>query len=356
VRREPLAPSPTSLLDGTLRDVAELCRPPSCEPLIVVLPIDLQVSPDEWRKYDLEPHDISNVQALTDQILRSAVRYGVRAVDAMASLRASEPGVFLKGDVHMAPKGHVAVAGAVAAALAKPAPLPQATGAFPDGRSRVPSPEELASTAATVVRGSEKSGCGAVQVDEWLRVRCSRGPRNVPRSIDVIKGSGDAFINVSADGMSIVAPVLADAPLIVDLVWADRTQRLHAKREADGAIVGVLESPKHKTTAAAQVSREQEALCACSQVVASGSDCSAVYGSTRPECFATYPMQQADADTCRRLLDCAQGSPSSPPSCPEGYTVAGGTRQCFRQCSEAVACDSGTCVPWPDTQVCMGQH
>ncbi|MEZ0314369.1 MAG: hypothetical protein ACAI38_21590 [Myxococcota bacterium] len=347
---------PLSPLDGILGDIVKLCRPPSCEPMLVVLPFDLQVSPDEWRKYELEPHNLDDLQPLTDQLVRSAIAYGIRAVDATPILRASEPGAFLSRSIHLTPKGHAAVAGAIHDALAEPAPLPRSTGALPEGRTRAPTLEKLRGAAAIVIRGAGKSGCEAVQVDEWLRVRCRRGPRNVPRRIAVVTGSSDAFINVASEAMSIVTPVLAGAPLTVDLAWADHTQRLQATRGANGKISAGLTPPKRAVAAALPASSEQEMLCACARLVTPANDCGDLHGSTRPHCFTTYPVKQPELEACQHLLACAQGAPESPPSCPDGYTIAGGTRQCFPQCSEAVPCKLGQCVPWPGTQVCMGHQ
>ena len=58
------------------------------------------------------------------------------ALDATAALAAAEPGAFLNRDLHMTPKGHDAVARALAATLAEPPSFP--TGALPEGRTELP--------------------------------------------------------------------------------------------------------------------------------------------------------------------------------------------------------------------------
>ena len=355
LRREPLAMERVvSPLDAQLDELARLCRRPACDPMLVVLPIDLQVDAAEWAKYGLERHDVGDLTVLTDQLIAAAEQRGIRALDALPTLKAAEPGAFLDRDIHMTPKGHAAVADAIAAVLAKPAPLAPSSGALARGRSRVPSAEEFRRTPEIVVRGSGKAGCETVQIDEWLRVQCRKGPGNTPRLARIVEGPGDSYLNANGEVMSIVAPVLEGKKLVVDLVWADRTQRLEATRGSDGVIAGTLSAPTPGANPAPPVSQEEQVLCQCHRSVTGAADCLDVYGSTRPECFATYTMEHLERDRCAKLLECAQGFPRSRPVCPEGTTLAGGTSQCFSLCSDEVACASGQCVEWPETRVCLG--
>lgn len=355
LRREPLSlAKPTSPLDAALEDLARLCRAAGCEPMVVVLPIDLQVAAAEWRKYGREPQDVHEIALLSERITRSATHLGIRAVDTLAALTAAEPGAFLQRDIHMTAKGHAAVAESIAAELSRPAPFAQPTGALPEGRSRVPSVEEFRRTPENVVRGSGKAGCETVQIDEWLRVQCRKGPGNTPRRAMLVQGSRDSFFNANADVMSVVAPVVPGTPLVVDLIWADRTQRLTATRESDGIITGVLEPPVRRVTPVVAPSLYERALCDCARALDSTDDCRDLYGATSAECLATYPVPTLALDNCRRLVACAQGFPGNLPSCPPGSAIAGGTNQCFPLCSDAVPCATGTCVAWPDTRVCMG--
>ncbi len=355
LRREPIdMKRVASPLDAQLDELAHLCRRPACDPMLLVLPIDLQVDPAEWAKYGLEQQDVGELSVLSEQLIAAAAQRGIRAVDALEALKAAEPGAFLDRDIHMTPKGHTAVADAIAESLAKPAPFAPSSGALPVGRSRVPSAEEFRRTPEIVVRGSGKAGCETVQVDEWLRVQCRKGPGNTPRFARVVEGPGDTFVNANGEVMSVVAPVLEGRKLVVDLVWADRTQRLEATRKADGSIDGTLGAASGGANAAAPISREELVLCQCHRAFTGSADCLDVYGSTRPECFSTYPVERLDRAACGKLLECAQGFPGSRPTCPEGTTLAGGTSQCFPHCSDEVACGSGRCGEWPETRVCLG--
>jgi acetyltransferase AlgX (SGNH hydrolase-like protein) len=86
--------------------------------LVVALPLDVQVSPGEWRKYNTEPIDVGPTAILIEDVLAAAEGAGVASLDATPSLRGAEPGAFLHGDLHRTPKGHAALAEAIAAKLA----------------------------------------------------------------------------------------------------------------------------------------------------------------------------------------------------------------------------------------------
>lgn len=354
LRHEPLQMTRVSSpLDAQLDELARLCQRPACDPVLLVLPVDLEVDDAEWRKYNLEKHDVGDLSALTNQLIAAARLRGIRAIDALPVLKEAEPGAFLHRDIHMTPKGHEAVAAAIADELAKPAPLAPSNGALAAGRTRVPSAIEFRRTPEIVVKGTGKAGCETVQIDEWLRVQCRKGPGNNPRHIVMVQGSGDNYINANGEVMSIVAPVLESEKLIVDLVWGDRTQRLEATRGPDGKITGVLGEPTPIATPAAPVSQQDQLLCACTKML-TGAECVDVYGSTRPECFTTYVSGQPDREACTKLVACAQGMLGNRPTCPEGTTLSGGTSQCFPLCSDDVACASGRCGEWPETRVCLG--
>ncbi|MFT3769436.1 MAG: hypothetical protein QM820_28700 [Minicystis sp.] len=81
---------------------------------MLALPIDVEVSADEWAKYGREPIDMSEIRLLTDDLLATAKALDLPAIDAHPALVEAEPGAFLHGDLHMTPKGHRAVAGALA--------------------------------------------------------------------------------------------------------------------------------------------------------------------------------------------------------------------------------------------------
>ena len=144
-------------LAGYLRDVDKLVRGAGARLVVVVLPIDVQVSSDEWKKYGAkpidrsgcagprstaegrcgEPIDMTASTALQRELVALCTSIGVTAVDATPVLAAAEPGAFLDKDIHMTPKGHAAVAAALATAITAPPPAV----AIATDRSPVPAPE-----------------------------------------------------------------------------------------------------------------------------------------------------------------------------------------------------------------------
>ncbi len=132
-----------SPLYAHLARAKQLCDENGAELVVVVLPVDVQVSAKEWDKYPgAQKVDLSQTRVLVDDVLDMADTLGARSVDAWPALAAAEPGAFLAGDLHMSPKGHAAVADAIARALAAPAKTKPP--ALPPGRSTVPTPEEWA--------------------------------------------------------------------------------------------------------------------------------------------------------------------------------------------------------------------
>jgi hypothetical protein len=102
-----------------LRAVKATCDAHGARLLVVALPLDLQVSPDEWRKYGVAaPVDLAPTRILIDDLVASARAIGALGLDATPALAAAEPGAFLDGDIHMTPRGHAALAAAIVEALA----------------------------------------------------------------------------------------------------------------------------------------------------------------------------------------------------------------------------------------------
>ena len=110
-----------SPLRAPLEQAKALCAARGARLVMVALPIDVEVSAAEWAKYGHEPLDMSDVRGLTEDLLIAAKALQIEAIDARPALAAAEPGAFLNGDLHMSPKGHRAVAEALAEALRGPA-------------------------------------------------------------------------------------------------------------------------------------------------------------------------------------------------------------------------------------------
>jgi len=110
-----------SVFDDHLVELAALCRSHGARLIVVALPVDVQVSADEWAKYGVDdPPDMEPSLALLGDLLASAEALGIRGLDATPALRAAEPGAFLNGDIHMTAQGHAALAEALAEVITDP--------------------------------------------------------------------------------------------------------------------------------------------------------------------------------------------------------------------------------------------
>ena len=106
-----------STITPNLKAAVETCAELGCEVIAVALPLDVQVSAAEWEKYRSPPIDLTDTEALLTDFVADARELHVQAVNLLAPLRAAEPGAFLDDDYHLSPKGHRAVAAAVAPLL-----------------------------------------------------------------------------------------------------------------------------------------------------------------------------------------------------------------------------------------------
>jgi hypothetical protein len=126
VPARPAAPEPRrppSVFGAHFAELRSLCDRNGAELLVVMLPFDVQVSADEWAKYGVEDGpDMAATLVLIDDAMASAAQLGIATLDATPILRAAEPGAFLDADIHMTPKGHAALAKALADALTLPKP------------------------------------------------------------------------------------------------------------------------------------------------------------------------------------------------------------------------------------------
>lgn len=87
----------------------------------VLLPLDIQVHPGEWRKYRVPPRDARPTLALAHALAADVVDL----VDLLPALVRASPGAFLPDDYHLSALGHAAVAEALRDRLARRATDPQ---------------------------------------------------------------------------------------------------------------------------------------------------------------------------------------------------------------------------------------
>jgi len=332
-------------LAAYIRDLATLCAEHGARLVVLILPIDVQVSPAEWAKYGKPVVDMAPTKVLLDELVAASAASGISALDASAALAAAEPGAFLDKDIHMTPKGHAAVAAALARVIAAPAPVVAAA------RTLVPVPEVWREAPEVIVTGSTAAGCETKRVHEWLRVLCGRIARGTaptpedsyaqrividdPTAVAIEHDdTGEAMVLAIPHQTSLVAPVVRGREVVVQFTWSDHTRRLRVTWpsgmptptfafDAPVKIAGKqptldpYEYGEHTQVFASPVER---AICRCWSSTFQlphyrpyeGKDeifvCSGAYGSADAGCTTTY------ASDCPRMLECIRHDPASPPS------------------------------------------
>lgn len=322
--------------------------------VLLVLPIDVQVSADEWKKYGQAPLDLAGTEVLIQDLTEGTRALGASALDATEALRAAEPGAFVNGDPHLSPKGHAAVAKALAAVIreapprAKPLPLL----ALPRGRSRLPRPGEWETQAGEVlVHGSTAAGCTTRQLREWLYVRCARGERAsapVPMGVRVDQGGhGDAMTWVADGTVTLVAPIVRGDEFKATFFWSDRAQQLVARWPASDVVATMGFEKAEGTAPAAQAGAAQQAIAACWSKAQPGKSPGLFVGSADEACVRSY------GDDCAKLLECASGWPARPPRCGPGEVNAGAALHCRATCDDGKCPDGQACVAAQGAKVCV---
>lgn len=329
-------------LAAYVRDVQSLVASRGARLVVVVLPIDVQVSETEWAKYGLPVTDMKPTLAYTHELVAATEAMGVSALDALPALAAAEPGAFLKGDIHMTAKGHAALAVALAKTIQNPPPE-IATEAIV--RSPVPLPPEWYEAKEIIVAGSTSAGCETKRVREWVRIMCGRttkgdDPLRVGVTVDATR---ETLALAMPHQTSVVTPVQEGRDVVVDFVWTTHTRRLNFSWPAgapkptiafeEPAKTGGSKKPINPDEVYAYndyvelaegkvkfVSPVEEAICDCWNQLFGGLRikgkrgkpdrflCSGAYGSPDPTCTATY------ATDCTRMLECTRRDPASPPA------------------------------------------
>ncbi|GHG71008.1 hypothetical protein [Comamonas sp. JC664] len=336
--------------------VKALCDAHGARLVVLALPMDVQVSQDEWAKYGEPPLDMTESRILLDDIVATAERLGVSALDPTQALAAAEPGAFLNADIHLSPKGHRTVAEALARTLAQPPPSVVPRRSLPPGRSRVPTPEEWERQREITVTGSTRAGCETYQLREWLRVTCrQQSARSAPTGVRVASGGHGEAMPLAVRAFdapalkdekaftSLVVPVLQGDVLLADFTWTDRTQRLEF--HADPAKSRGFLAPQPPPSETPEPTPGAAAFCLCEdRKVARG--CPDIYGAGWAECAQSF-------DDCEQRLACARGAVESRPRCPAGQANAGAAGHCRALCGPERPCDQGTCTPWEGGSVCL---
>ncbi len=331
--RKPIVLSP---LAPALKEAKAICDKAGARLLVVALPIDVQVSKEEWKKYKTEAIDMGSSRILNADVVVAADAIGADGFDALPALAAAEPGAFLDGDLHMTPKGHRALGEAIAKAITTPKLATPDDGLpLPANRSRPPLRSEWIPEAEIAVVESDPAGCETKQIREWVGIFCrnkggARGVK-VDRGIDVLAGAlpGEA---------QLIAPVIAGQDLHAVFAFDGASREFTIK---DAKIVGFSKAQPARADLVVPV---DAAYLKCAK-----DDISKRTAPADADCTRTY------VDDCKRMLACAAGEPDAPPSCAAGAAHAGAAGRCRLLCSPAVACGAGngSCTPWAGGDVCM---
>lgn len=334
----------TSPFASFLADARALTEAHSAELVVVGLPLDVQVDPEEFRKYDQEPVDMSDTVILIDDMVSTAERLGIRALSAVSPLRDAQPGAFLDGDIHLTPRGHDALAAAIAAELGLSRPYAQPGRDLIEGRSRVPLPAEWASVEENTVRGSSRNACVTKQIREWQRVSCRRPGhgRWTPLSATIVDAPTETMVTAGSGQVDIIAPLLPGRDVLVDVTWTDRTERLALRWEGDALDRAFTDAPAPQQPAP---DADDGALQACMASLSLPPE--ARFGEARRGCAERYPSD------CDAMVACAQGTRTHALRCPDGQASTGAAGHCLPLCDTARPCAVGVCTDWGGGGVCL---
>lgn len=338
VAAAPTKPQVLSPLTPALKEAKEICDKAGARLVVVVLPIDVQVSSDEWKKYNVaNPVDMSPSRVLNQDVVVAAASVGAEGVDPLPALVAAGPGAFLDGDIHMTPKGHRAVGEAIAKALKTPKLVaPDSTLPLPIKRSRPPKPSEWTPSTEIAVTESDPAGCETKMLREWLGIFC-RG-KGGAKGVKVHKG-----IEVMAGALPgqavLIAPMIPGQDVRATFAFEGSAREFTATMDGDAAVVAF--GKPGPAQPALVVPTDTATYCAC------GKDCAKLTAPVDADCTRTY------AGDCAKMLACAAGDPDAAPACPEGYGHFGAAKRCRPLCSKEVPCAAGTCTAWQGGNVCL---
>ncbi|MGE3459626.1 MAG: hypothetical protein AB7O24_31225 [Kofleriaceae bacterium] len=313
-------------LGAYIRDVKQLVEAGGARLVVLILPIDVQVSADEWKKYGATPIDMEPSKVLTKELVELCRTLGLSALDATPVLASAEPGAFLDKDIHMTPKGHAAVAAALAKTLAEAPPAPVVA----SDRSPLPVPDVYREAPEIVVKGSTDAACETKQVREWLRVRCARTEQAYPVSVEIEKDDGNQTLVMQMPlELTLMIPIVKGRELVATLGWTDKTRVLRVSWP-DGAAKPTMafDKPIKRTKPIAAPTYQdrmtfrspvERAVCDCWQTVFGGErynardevfTCPGAYGAPDQACVDRYYRSTA---MCPELLACIRRDPASPP-------------------------------------------
>jgi hypothetical protein len=344
-----LSPAVQAIVDACHKAAGDL----GVDLMVALLPLDVQVSADEWAKYGEKPIDLSTTKLLHDELVNAAQARGLRAFDATESMRAAMPGAFLYGDLHMTPKGHAAFAQALAVEWKKPH-APQPRPYQQAGVGALPSPLEWDAAPEVVVKGSSALHCETKFLRGWFRMRClehdSSNSDVYLRPLFVIgnDNASEVVASVSAKGSSLLLPV--SAPITVPLAWnTKRPQQQKLSRyllRVDSVEPWVASIVQDGDLTSTVRLRTAPAFDDCAINVLGPGEAIELYGDLNPRCLEEFP-------DCVRRLACAEGHPDYQPTCTKDEVRVGAFPRCTKTCVKNEDCTAPqTCTSTQGVQVC----
>lgn len=351
---------PSPLIELVLA-AREACAGAGAELVVAVLPLDVQVSPEEWAKYGAPAQDMTSTRALNTDLVAGARHAGVRAVDLIGPLAAAQPGAFLDGDLHLSPRGTDAVAAAIAAVLREPAPVARPAGGLPEGRSRLPDREEFRFAPEIRVTGSTRNRCSTRQLREWLFVECVGLPQGYGGWVDgsapqleVVAGPLERAVGRDETSARLLVPLLPGREVRAAFVWPKREMLQVAAGDAPPWVAGRRETLVVRWEGSeAVIAFEPSAAGAAASSGAPVSPCVAELWQAPPWANLDLGCARSFPDSCEATLQCGLGYGTTPPSCTEAESPAGTSGWCYALCSPEQPCAEGVCTPWQGGSLCM---
>lgn len=292
--------------------------------LVVALPLDVQVSMDEWKKYDKAPADMAPTQVLLDTIVFEAEAAGVEGLDAIGALRAAEPGAFMYGDLHMSAQGHAALGKRIAEVLRA---LPPKRGELPPGRSLFPLEAEWDAIDEVSVKGSTAAGCETKMVREWLRVRCAYESRgDVAIGVELQEGGHGDGIVAEGSGLTLVLPLLEGDTARARFTWQRHTQDLLITWPKQGALQMAFDKVVTLKKAAP------------------------FHSGHGPKPLAARAWNDGLRPLDCHDVSCSLGRPTFAPTCASNEMRFGVLGRCVPTCTDS--CATGTCTEWNGKRGC----
>jgi hypothetical protein len=345
--------TPSSPFWTELVALQSLCAEHGATLTVVGLPLDVQIDPAEWDKYDQPRQDMSETLVLIDALMEDADRLGLRRLDLSEALLGAQPGAFLDGDLHMSAKGHAAAAEALDLALKTPAPIARPAPGLPEGHSRPPTWGEVRRLPENSVSGSSRNLCVTHQVREWLSIRCFVPPPSsgaslgaarlrtqkaytsylsaaentwTPQSLSLLKAPLNTLaLAIPGEQISVLLPLSAGRDADVDFHWSNRTERLEVRWQGETPSFAFVDKrPRSKGTLSGPTSND---------------------GRVYRDRVDAFDAGQAACET--------QGCAGETGTCPTGQMPSATTGICLDLCDAEHPCGRGECLPWQGAQLCQ---